>query len=75
MRLPRGHDFIRPLPLQRSVTESESDLMMHFGGRNVLKFLLLLLVCLVAGTPARADENYSDHVFFENSLSPGNYFL
>jgi hypothetical protein len=35
---------------------------------------LLLLVFLVDGTRARADQNYSDQVFFENSLSPGNYF-
>jgi len=48
--------------------------MMHFRGRVVLKFLLLLLAFFGAGTRARADQNYSDQVFFENSLSPGNYF-
>lgn len=31
------------------------------------------LAFLLAGT-ARADQNYSQQVFFENSLSPGNYY-
>lgn len=29
---------------------------------------------LAAVIPARADQNYSQQVFFENSLSPGSYF-
>src|SRR5271167_1107091 len=48
--------------------------MMHFRGRVVIKLLLLLLALFGGGTRARADQNYSDQVFFENSLSPGNYF-
>jgi exo beta-1,2-glucooligosaccharide sophorohydrolase (non-reducing end) len=36
-------------------------------------FSLLALV-LFAALPACADQNYSQQVFFENSLSPGNYF-
>jgi hypothetical protein len=47
--------------------------MIHSQGRVVIEFSLLL-VFLVAGTCARADQNYSDQVFFENSLSQGNYF-
>jgi exo beta-1,2-glucooligosaccharide sophorohydrolase (non-reducing end) len=38
----------------------------------VEKFFILAF--LVAGTHARADQNYSDQVFFENSLSPESYF-
>lgn len=34
--------------------------------------LALLFVCAVV--PARADQNYSQQVFFENSLSPRDYF-
>jgi exo beta-1,2-glucooligosaccharide sophorohydrolase (non-reducing end) len=44
-------------------------------------FLVLLRCCLlpsfllaVGGPLARADQNYSQQVFFENSLSPNNYF-
>lgn len=34
-----------------------------------------LLACIIlAAFPARADQKYSQQVFFENSLSPGDYF-
>jgi hypothetical protein len=46
--------------------------MMHFSGRVVIKFFVLAFIA--AGTRAHADQNYSDQVFFENSLSPGDYF-
>lgn len=37
--------------------------------------LLFLLICALFFTPiAHADQNYSQQMFFENSLSPGNYF-
>lgn len=35
---------------------------------------LLVLGCLTFAPAARADQNYSQQIFFENSLSPGNYF-
>ena len=35
---------------------------------------LTLLVFFAVNTPARADRNYSQQVFFENSLSRENYF-
>src|ERR1700689_4353689 len=35
---------------------------------------LVLLAFLIAGTRARGDQNYSDQIFFENSLSPETYF-
>ncbi len=40
------------------------------------KAMAFLLLGGCAGTiaTARADQNYSQQVFFENSLSPGNYF-
>src|SRR6202453_2073942 len=47
--------------------------MTHSREKVVTKFLLLLAF-VVAGTRARADHNYSDQIFFENSLSPENYF-
>jgi hypothetical protein len=47
--------------------------MIHLGRKVVVKFFVLL-VFLVACTCARADHNYSDQVFFDNSLSSGNYF-
>jgi hypothetical protein len=47
--------------------------MIHSRKKVVSEFLFLLAF-FVAGTRARADRNYSDQVFFENSLSPGNYF-
>jgi hypothetical protein len=47
--------------------------MIHSRGGVVIKFALIL-VFLAAGTRVRADQNYSDQVFFENSLSQGNYF-
>src|ERR1700733_736925 len=47
--------------------------MIYFN-KKVVSAWLLLLAFLIAVTPARADQNYSDQVFFENSLSPGNYF-
>src|ERR1700677_7541 len=39
---------------------------------GVLLTLLLLVVC--GSRLAFADQNYSQQVFFENSLSPGSYF-
>ena len=39
-----------------------------------LSILLALAGCLAAPFFARADQNYSQQVFFDNSLSPGNYF-
>jgi hypothetical protein len=47
--------------------------MIHSRKKVVSEFLFLLAF-FVAGTRARADRNYSDQVFFENSLSPENYF-
>jgi exo beta-1,2-glucooligosaccharide sophorohydrolase (non-reducing end) len=47
--------------------------MMHLRGKVVLKFATLLAF-VIAGQCAHADHNYSDQVFFENSLSPENYF-
>jgi exo beta-1,2-glucooligosaccharide sophorohydrolase (non-reducing end) len=47
--------------------------MTHLRRKVVIKFFVLLAF-LVAGTRARADHNYSDQVFFDNSLSPENYF-
>lgn len=38
------------------------------------QILLLLLFAAAGILTARADQNYSQQVFFENSLSPGNYF-
>lgn len=37
-------------------------------------FILLATFFLSVSVKARADQNYSQQVFFENSLSPGNYF-
>lgn len=36
--------------------------------------LFSFLCLLAASLPAIADQNYSQQVFFDNSLSPGNYF-
>jgi hypothetical protein len=47
--------------------------MGHSQKRVVIQFLLLLAF-VIDGTLARADQNYSDQVFFENSLSPRSYF-
>src|SRR6202453_3717668 len=47
--------------------------MTHLRRKVVIKSFVLLAF-LVAGTRARADHNYSDQVFFDNSLSPENYF-
>jgi hypothetical protein len=47
--------------------------MIHFRKKVVSK-ILFLATFFVAGSRARADHNYSDQVFFENSLSPENYF-
>src|SRR6266702_936627 len=38
-----------------------------------LRFLLLLLL-LSSSFTVWADQNYSQQVFFENSLSPGSYY-
>ena len=47
--------------------------MIHPKKKVVIKFLVLAAT-LGAGLRAQADQNYSDQVFFENSLSPENYF-
>jgi exo beta-1,2-glucooligosaccharide sophorohydrolase (non-reducing end) len=47
--------------------------MIHPRKKVVIGFLVFL-ASLVVGARAHADHNYSDQVFFENSLSPGNYF-
>jgi hypothetical protein len=47
--------------------------MTHPRRKVVIKFLVLL-ASLFVGARARADHDYSDQVFFENSLSPENYF-
>ena len=36
--------------------------------------LVIFAGCLLWDSPARADQNYSQQVFFENSLSPQSYF-
>jgi exo beta-1,2-glucooligosaccharide sophorohydrolase (non-reducing end) len=41
---------------------------------RILFVLLTLLVLLAADAPARADQNYSQEIFFENSLSSASYF-
>jgi hypothetical protein len=41
---------------------------------GVLAILLFFAGALALPGKARADQNYSQQVFFENSLSPGNYF-
>jgi exo beta-1,2-glucooligosaccharide sophorohydrolase (non-reducing end) len=46
----------------------------HRSVRSVECFALALAGVLAAALPARADQNYSQQVFFENSLSPGNDF-
>jgi exo beta-1,2-glucooligosaccharide sophorohydrolase (non-reducing end) len=48
--------------------------MANSRGMVVIKFMFLLGFLSSTGTSARADQNYSDQVFFENSLSQGNYF-
>src|SRR3984957_20127711 len=47
--------------------------MAHTRKRVEIQFLLLLDF-VIDGTIARADQNYSDQVLYENSLSPGSYF-
>ena len=43
--------------------------------KKAMTSMLLFLVGLIAGsTPVLADQNYSQQVFFVNSLSPGDYF-
>jgi len=37
-------------------------------------FIVLMAFFLTASCLALADQNYSQQVFFENSLSPGSYF-
>jgi exo beta-1,2-glucooligosaccharide sophorohydrolase (non-reducing end) len=39
-----------------------------------IAFILVLSGCAAATPIAWADQNYSQQVFFENSLSPGSYF-
>jgi exo beta-1,2-glucooligosaccharide sophorohydrolase (non-reducing end) len=47
----------------------------HTFQRTYILILILVCVALLAGElPAWADHNYSQQVFFENSLSPGYYF-
>src|ERR1700678_1725898 len=47
---------------------------MIYLDKKVVTAWMVLLIFLFSGTRARADDNYSDQVFFENSLSPENYF-
>ena len=47
--------------------------MIHPKKKVVIKFLVLAAT-LGAGLRAQADQNYSDQVFFENSLSPEDFF-
>lgn len=42
--------------------------------RQALLLLAALAVFIAGSVSARADQNYSQQVFFENSLSPQNYF-
>lgn len=48
------------------------------AGERLRKNIFSVLVCVVSlitgVASARADQNYSQQVFFENSLSPGDYF-
>ncbi len=42
--------------------------------RYACRLAALLLASLTGAAPLHADQNYSQQVFFENSLSPGAYF-
>lgn len=44
------------------------------GQQKTATMLLIFLLIAAAATPALADQNYSQQVFFVNSLSPGDYF-
>jgi exo beta-1,2-glucooligosaccharide sophorohydrolase (non-reducing end) len=46
----------------------------RFNSRARLRSIAVLLASLVGVACARADQNHSQQVFFENSLSPGSYF-
>jgi hypothetical protein len=46
----------------------------NFVPRSRFWWTLMPLILLAAGAHAHADQNYSQQVFFENSLSPENYF-
>lgn len=47
----------------------------RFGWQLKTSQILLLLLFAAAGVAtAQADQNYSQQVFFDNSLSPGDYF-
>ena len=50
--------------------------MKHRGAFRIhaLPLWILFLWIAAAALPARADRNYSQQVFFENSLSPGSYY-
>ncbi len=43
--------------------------------RTLLAMIVLVISVLCTPKNARADQNYSQQVFFENSLSPGSYLL
>ena len=47
--------------------------MIQFRGKVAIAGLVMLTLLIAVGH-ARGDQNYSDQVFFENSLSPENYF-
>jgi hypothetical protein len=59
-----------------SLTEVAETSMRFKIGRRSCAFgaILSLLACSFFASSARADQNYSQQVFFENSLSPGSYF-
>ena len=42
--------------------------------RFIIWLGIAITVATLFGDPARADQNYSQQVFFDNSLSPDNYF-
>ena len=48
----------------------------HRPARGLLLICVAAAVCAILMSPPRAvaDQNYSQQVFFENSLSPGTYF-
>jgi exo beta-1,2-glucooligosaccharide sophorohydrolase (non-reducing end) len=47
---------------------------MPFGTSAGKASILLALGGCLAAMPAKGDQNYSQQVFFDNSLSPGSYF-
>ena len=45
-----------------------------FGKMELVVVLLFIMGWSAGRVPAWADQNYSQQVFFENSLSPATYF-